>query len=174
MTSVTATLGSIVKAVGLKGEIKLLPSPDFWTEALALEGLDLVSADDDHRTVRVEKYRPKGNTYVIKLSGLESRDDAESVIGSRLDIPLDSLAEGQLPEELKPFQVMGAEVRVKNGDRAGTVVDMLIGPAQRCLIVETENGRRAIPLVPEVVIETDLEAGVIIIDPPEGLLDIEW
>jgi len=28
--------------------------------------------------------------------------------------------------------------------------------------------------VPGVVIETDLEGGVIVIDPPEGLLDIEW
>jgi len=173
MTGEIATLGSIVKAVGLKGELKLLPSPDFWIEALALDGLDLVSADD-HRTVRVVKYRPKGNTYIVKFNGFESRDDAEAAIGSRLDISIDSLTEAEMPGELKPFQVMGAEVRFKNGDRAGTVVDMLIGPAQRCLIVETEKGRRAVPVVSEVVIGTDLENGVIVIDPPEGLLDIEW
>ncbi|MCK4549062.1 MAG: 16S rRNA processing protein RimM [Candidatus Krumholzibacteria bacterium] len=174
MTGETATLGSIVKAVGLKGELKLLPGPDFWTEALALDGLDLVSADDDHRTVRVVKYRPKGNTYIVKFNGIESRDDAEAAIGSRLDVSIDSLTEAEMPGELKPFQVMGAEVRFENGDRAGIVVDILIGPAQRCLIVETEKGRRAVPLVPEVVIGTDIENGVIVIDPPEGLLDIEW
>jgi 16S rRNA processing protein RimM len=174
MTGVTVTLGSIVKAVGLKGEVKLLPSPDFWAEALAFDGLDMVSVNDDHSTVRVEKYRPKGNTYILKITGIESRDDAESVIGSRLDISTDSLTEAEMPGEFKPFQVMGAEVRLKNGDLAGTVVDMLIGPAQRCLIVETEAGRRAVPIVPEVVVKTDLEGGVIVIDPPEGLLDIEW
>ncbi len=174
MTVATVTLGSIVKAVGLKGELKLLPSPDFWIEALTLDGLDLVSADDIHRRARVEKYRPKGSTYIIKFTGIESRDDAEPVIGSRLNVSTGSLTDAQLPDELKPFQVMGAEVRLKNGDRAGVVVDMLIGPAQRCLIVEMENGRRAVPVVPEVVVETDLEGGVIVIDPPEGLLDIEW
>ncbi len=174
MTVETVTLGSIVKAVGLKGELKLLPGPDFWIEALTFDGLDLVTPDDLHRRVRVEKYRPKGNTYIIKLDGIESRDDSELMIGSRLDISTGSLTEAELPEELKPFQVMGAEVRLKNGDRAGVVVDMLIGPAQRCLIVETENGRRAVPVVPEVIVETDLEGGVIVIDPPEGLLDIEW
>jgi 16S rRNA processing protein RimM len=174
MTGETTTLGSIVKAVGLKGELKLLPGPDFWTEALALEGLDLVSADDDHRSVHVERFRPKGNTYIVKFTGIESRDDAEPVIGSRLDVSTDSLTEAELPEEIKPFQVMGAEVRLRNGERAGTVVDMLIGPAQRCLIVETDNGRRAVPMVPELVIETDLEGGVIVIDPPEGLFDLEW
>ncbi len=174
MTVATVTLGSIVKAVGLKGELKLLPSPDFWIEAIMLDGLDLVSADEDHRGVRVEKYRPKGNTYIIKFTGIESRDDAEPVIGSRLDVSTGSLTEAELPGELKPFQVMGAEVRLKNGDRVGTVVDMLIGPAQRCLIVEMKNGRRIVPVVPEVVVESDLEGGVIVIDPPEGLLDIEW
>ena len=174
MTVATVTLGSIVKAVGLKGELKLLPSPDFWSEAIMLDGLDLVSADEDPRGVRVAKYRPKGNTYIIKLTGIESRDDAEPVIGSRLDVSTGSLTEAELPGELKPFQVMGAEVRLKNGDRVGTVVDMLIGPAQRCLIVEMKNGRRIVPVVPEVVVESDLEGGVIVIDPPEGLLDIEW
>jgi 16S rRNA processing protein RimM len=174
MTAATATLGSIVKAVGLKGELKLLPSPDFWIEALDLDGLDLVSVDDIHRGVRVERYRPKGNTYIIKLTGIESRDDAEPAVGSRLDVSTDSLTDEDLPGDLRPFQVMGAEVRLKNGDPAGTVVDMLIGPAQKCLIVEADNGRRAIPLVPEVVVETDLDGGVIVIDPPDGLLDIEW
>ena len=174
MTAATATLGSIVKAVGLKGELKLLPGPDFWTEALGLDGLDLVSADDARRHVKVERFRPKGNTYIVKFTGIESRDDAEPVIGSRLDVATDSLTEEQLPGELKPFQVMGAEVRLKDGQPAGKVVDMLIGPAQRCLIVETVEGRRAVPVVPEVVVETDLEAGIIVIDPPEGLLDIEW
>jgi 16S rRNA processing protein RimM len=174
VTAAIARLGSIVKAVGLKGELKLLPGPDFWTKALMLDGLDLVSVDDDHRGVRVERYRLKGNTFIIKFNGIESRDDAEPVIGSRLEVSTGSLTESELPDELKPFQVMGAEVRLKNGEVAGTVVDMLIGPAQRCLIIDTNKGRSAVPVVPEVVLETDLERGVIVIDPPEGLLDIEW
>jgi len=174
MTAVTATLGSIVKAVGLKGEIKLLPGPDFWTGALVLDVLDLVSDEDVHREVRIEKYRPKGNTYIIKLTGIESRDEAELIIGSRLDVLTESLSEAQLPDEIKPFQVIGSEVRLTSGELAGTVVDILIGPAQRCLIIETEDGRRAVPIVPEVVLETDFDTGVIVIDPPDGLLDIEW
>ena len=174
MTASTATLGSIVKAVGLKGELKLLPGPDFWAGALESDGLDLVSAEDEHRSVRVEKFRVKGNTFILKLTGIEDRNDAEEAVGSRLDVDTGSLSESQQPEELRPFQVMGAEVRLSGGERVGEVVDMLIGPAQRCLIVETGEGRAAVPVVPEVVVETDLESGVIVIDPPAGLLDIEW
>jgi 16S rRNA processing protein RimM len=174
MMATTATLGSIVKAVGLKGELKLLPAPDFWAGALGLNVLDLVSEDGISRRISVERFRPKGNTYIIKFAGIESRDDAEPAVGSRLDISTESLGEDDLPDELRPFQVMGAEVRLKSGEKAGEVVDMLLGPVQRCLIIETKEGRRAVPVVPEVVIDIDLEAGLIVIDPPEGLLDIEW
>jgi 16S rRNA processing protein RimM len=174
MASATATLGSIVKAVGLKGELKLLPGPDFWTGALTAGDLDLVSAGGMRRAVRVERYRAKGNTFIIKFIGIESRDDAEPVVGSRLDISTISLAAESLPDELRPFQIMESEVRLGGGEPVGRVVDMLIGPAQRCLIIETDKGKRAVPLVPEVVVEVDLEAGVVVIDPPDGLLDIEW
>lgn len=174
MTASTATLGSIVKAVGLKGELKLLPSPDFWAAALESDGLDLVSKDEDRRHVRVERFRPKGNTFILKLTGIEDRNGAEDAVGSRLDVDTGALEGGQQPGELKPFQVMGAEVRLAGGESIGTVVDMLIGPAQRCLIVETEGGRTAVPVVPEFIVETDIDGGVIVIDPPEGLLDIEW
>ena len=74
MTAATAILGSIVKAVGLKGELKLLPSPDFWAGALDLDGLDLVSVEDVHLEVRIEKYRPKGkDSYKSKSSSKRKR-----------------------------------------------------------------------------------------------------
>ena len=75
MTARTASLGSIVKTVGLKGEVKLLPGPDFWAGALDARVLSLVSGNGEHRQVSVEKSRIKGNTYIIKLSGIETIDE---------------------------------------------------------------------------------------------------
>jgi len=174
MCSRTATLGSIVKTVGLKGEMKLLPGPDFWTGALDAGGLDLVSRDRTQRRVRVERYRPKGNTYILKLSGIESIDEAQPLVGGRLDIPAEMLTEAGSPEQPLPFQVMEASVRLRDGTEVGTVVDMLLGPVQRCLIVDDGERRFPVPVVPEVVISIDLEEGVVVIDPPDGLLDLEW
>lgn len=170
----TATLGSIVKTVGLKGEMKLLPGPDFWTGALDAGELDLVSRDRTQRRVRVERYRTKGNTYVLKLSGVESIDQAQLLVGSRLDISADIMTEADSPEQPLPFQVMEASVRLGDGTEVGIVVDMLLGPVQRCLIVDDGERRFPVPVVPEVVISIDLEAGIVVIDPPEGLLELEW
>jgi len=174
MAACVATLGSIVKTVGLKGELKLLPGPDFWPGALGAGSLDLVSSGEVRRHVTVEKYRTKGRTFIIKFSEIRSIDEAEPVVGSRLDVSTDDLGVASLPEELKPFQVMDAEVRLKDGTRVGQVVDMLMGPVQDCLIVDTGEHRTAVPAVPEVLVEVDVDGGVITIDPPPGLLDLEW
>lgn len=169
-----ATLGSIVKTVGLKGEMKLLPGPDFWTGALNARELDLVSRDSTQQRVHVERYRAKGNTYILKLSGIETIDQAQPLVGSRLDVSAEMLTEADSPEEPLPFQVMDSAVRLGDGTQVGTVVDMLLGPVQRCLIVDDGERRFPVPIVPEVVVSIDIEEGVVVIDPPEGLLELEW
>jgi 16S rRNA processing protein RimM len=174
MTAMIALLGDIVKPVGLKGEVKLLPGPDFWAGALGAARLELVSKDNVRRPVTVEKSRIKGNTFVLKLSGIETRDQAEPVVGQRLEVSMEDIAEGEGPEGLMPFQAIDSEVYLGDGTFLGVVVDMLLGPNQDCLIVEKDGERFIIPNVPEVVRSFDIEKGRFEIDPPEGLLDLRF
>ena len=174
MAAETVSLGSIVKTVGLRGEVKLLPGPDFWIEALAAHFLDLVSGEGDHRQVSVDHCRNKGTTYILKLSGIESIDEAKSIVGDSLEVDLEDLDEDLCPDRLLPFQAEGLEVRTTDGATVGVVVEMLLGPVQDCLIIEDKGERMIVPNVPEVVSEIDLEGGFIVIDPPDGLLDLRW
>ena len=167
-------LGDIVNTVGLKGEVKLHPSRDFWAEVLDAGELDLVSQSGVHRTVRIEKYREKRNVFVLKFSDIENIDQAESIVGYTLEVLLESLDGSLFPKELRLFQVAGAEVFQKDGTFAGKVVDILAGTQQDCLVVEKDGERYLVPNVPEVVCSIDLDRCVIEIDPPEGLLDLRW
>jgi 16S rRNA processing protein RimM len=173
MTAATADLGTIVKAVGRKGEVKLLPGPDFWLEAFQARTFTLLS-ENSVREVHVEGFRAKGNAYILKLAGFETIDDAESIVGSTLNVSLDALDESALPKQLMPFQLMGRTVRLSDGTPVGKVVDMLLGTVQRCLIVEKGEERFLIPDAPGVIVNIDGENGAIEIDPPEGLLDLRW
>lgn len=56
------------------------------------------------------------------------------------------------------------------GEVAGTVAHVVEGPAQDLLVVDTPAGERMVPLVGEIVVKVDVEAGRVEIDPPEGLL----
>ncbi len=174
MTAEIVLLGKIVKTVGLKGEIKLLPSPDFWPGTLGVNGLVLVSPKGVSRQVNIDRKRPKGNTFVIKLSGIDTIDEAEKHVGSTLEVSMDKIGDASAPDKLLPFQAIGAEVRLPGGEVVGTVTDMLLGPGQDCLIVERDAEQLIIPNVPEVVVNVDVEKKIIEIDPPDGLLDLRW
>jgi 16S rRNA processing protein RimM len=174
MITEAVTIGSIVKAVGLKGEVKLLPGADFWPGALHAPVLDLVSSNGARRQVRIDKLRAKGQTFILKLSGVEGIDEAESVVGSDLEVSLEGLGPDQMPGAPLPCQMIDLEARLGNGDVIGRVVDLLLGPDQQCLIVERAGERLLVPNVPDVVVRIDLPGGFIVLDPPEGLLDLRW
>lgn len=174
MTVNAVTLGKLVKAVGLKGEVKLLPGPDFWPKALDADGLDLISGGAVQRTVQVENVRAKGRTFILRLSGITDIDLAESVVGSELIISMESLDKSLMPPEPLPCQLLGLEVRLEDGSVRGEITDLLLGSDQKCFIVDNGSERFLVPNVPEVVKEIDIEKGFMIVDPPEGLFDLEW
>src|SRR5699024_366361 len=75
----------------------------------------------------------------------------------------------QPEERLRSADVFA--VRVAGRER-GTVTGIDHYPAQDLLIVRTPDRRRVqLPLVEELVPEVDLEAGVVLADPPGGLFD---
>ncbi len=174
MLAANVSLGDIVNTVGLKGEVKLLPSRDFWEGVLKASEFDLVSKGGARRKVRIERYRGKRNVFILKFSGIDDIDNAESIVGSALEVLVESLDRAYLPRELRPFQVLEADVFLKDGTFAGKVVDILDGTQQDCLVVEKEGERFLVPIVPELVSSIDLDNRVIEIDPPEGLLDLRW
>jgi len=170
----TAILGRIVKAVGLKGEVKLLPAPDFWLGALTAASLDVVLDEHVQRTVHVNRRRPKGETFILKFDGIDTVEAAEPLVGSTLEISLEALGGAPVPDVLLPCQLIGLEVVLPGGTPFGFIVDMLLGAAQNCLIIEKDGERYLVPHVPEFVRRVSIEDGIIEIDPPEGLLDLRW
>lgn len=170
----TAILGAIVKTVGLKGEVKLNPGPDFWPDALGATLLDVVFDDAVERTVHVTGYRPSGHAFVLRLEGIETIEKAQPLVGRSLAIALDAMGDVAPPERALPCQFIGLTVRLADGATLGTVVDLLLGPSQDCLIVERDGERYLVPNVPGLIRRQDLDEGFIEIDPPEGLLDLRW
>jgi 16S rRNA processing protein RimM len=174
MTVEAVTLGKFVRAVGLKGEVKFLPGPDFWPRALDADRFDLISDDAIQRTVQIENVRAKGGTFILRLSGITVIDLAESVVGNELVISLESLDKALMPPEPLPCQLMGLEVRLEDGSVKGQIADLLLGSDQKCFIVDNGSERFLVPNVPEVVKKIDIEDGFMIVDPPEGLFDLEY
>jgi 16S rRNA processing protein RimM len=167
-------LGRFVKAFGVKGELKFLRSDDFWRDALQSQLLEMRRVGEDGVVetgpVKIERARPHGGNYVVKLEGVETRTDAEQEIGGELFVPREEL-DVEPPNEERPFQVLGLTVKTEEGGLVGRIRSVIYSAAHPIYDVEGEEGDVMIPAVPEFVVARDDEAGVITIRPIPGLLD---
>jgi 16S rRNA processing protein RimM len=164
-------LGEIVKAVGLRGEVKLRLGEDFWDAALDSAQLEL---DDGatRRPVRVEMWRPHGpGTCVLHLQGIDDRTAAEALVGRELVLQAGALDVEPPPAPL-PFQLRGLRVELVDGALVGEIAAVLKMPAQDVMVVRGADREHLIPNVAPIVREVDWVAGVMRIDPPAGLLEL--
>lgn len=164
-------LGTVTKVIGLRGEVRLRQTPDFWEEALESTALRWRGAAADE-PLQVEAWRPHGTgMWVLRLAAIQDRTAAEALVGRELEVEMDAL-DVPLPEGLRPFQVRGLQVVHVNGTPLGEVVDLLAMPAQDLLVVRNGEREHWIPAVAPIVRRIDWNARRVEVDPPDGLLEM--
>jgi len=170
-------VGHLNKPHGTKGELFVWPLTDnpesVYAPGSALHGADEgASAPDPHLPpLRIVSARPFRRGYLVSFAGVRTREDAELLQGRYLLTELDSvapLAEG----ELFYHQLLGMEVVTKDGRLLGEIVEVYELRPAHLLEVHGPAGDVMIPFLSHIVVETDPDARRMVIDPPEGLLDL--
>jgi 16S rRNA processing protein RimM len=111
--------------------------------------------------VTVEASRPHQGRFIVHVSGVDDRDAAAALTGTRVfALRLDEADHG----EVWVHDVIGASVTDRAGREHGKVVAVEANPAHDLLVLE---GGGLVPMVFVVEHEGDR----VVIDPPEGLLD---
>ncbi len=165
-------LGQLARPFGIKGELKLIPSQDFWEEVLGSKKLFLRTygnGDSGVRPLQLKHFRRQKKFYVLTAEGISDRTAAESLVGGELFIAVDGL-DVALPDKMLPFQVIGSSVESEDGNVFGEVSDVLFTPVHDIYEVTGENGTFLVPAVPEFVISMDAQERRIIIRPIPGLI----
>jgi 16S rRNA processing protein RimM len=165
-------LGRFVKAFGIRGELKLYASPDFWMEALASQRLFVArEGDEGRRSVVVEYAQAHQKQYIVKLEGIEERNDAEQEVGADLFIDMQE-PDVKLPDYELPFQVMGMHVKTEDGRDLGHITDVIASPGQNVYEVTAGNGGKVlIPAVDAFIVARNFDDGEMTVRPIPGLLD---
>ena len=114
------------------------------------------------REVVVEVTRPHQGRYIVHLSGIDGRDEAAALTGTRVFAEV--LPTDPSSDDVWVHQVIGAEVVDRSGRSHGPVVAVEANPAHDLLVLESGG------LVPMVFVVEHLD-GRVLIDPPDGLLD---
>lgn len=156
--------GEVGKPHGLGGEVYVIRISD---DPLRFEpGSRLIHADG--RELVVESSRPHRDRLLVKFQGFDDRTAAEGLRGP-LHVPSQDVRALE-EDEYWPHELTGCSVVLRDGTKVGEVSAVVPSPAHDLLQIETPAGERLVPIVKEMVIEVDVAARRITVDPPEGLL----
>jgi 16S rRNA processing protein RimM len=160
-----------VRTHGLKGEVVAELLTDFPERFDDLKEL-IVVAPSGQRTLReLEDYWFQKDRVVLKLADYDDIDKAKELIGSVFAV----LEADRVPladDEFYDWELEGCTVKVADKS-IGQVRSVMRTGGAEILIVGDEAGKeRLIPLAASIVVEIDRTGKTILVDPPEGLLDL--
>lgn len=160
-----------VRPRGLKGEIVAELLTDFPERFEDVEELVLVSPRGERHTERLEDYWFQNDRVVLKLSGYDDVETAKELVGFEFAVPESERV--PLPaDHYYDWELEGCTVQV-GAESIGQVNSVLKTGGAEILVVTDNAGReRLIPLAESIVVKVDPERKSIVIDPPEGLLDL--
>lgn len=154
-------IGTVARPHGVRGALRVrMHDP----ESESLSGARRVFLGAREYDLRSVKKVP--GAYLIEVAGILDRDAAEGLRDApvalrREDVPLD---EG----EVLLADLVGCRVELPDGTSWGEVEDVEAGFQDR-LVIGDGDVERMLPLVDAFVIEIDLDARRVVVDPPEGL-----
>lgn len=170
-------VGRLDRPHGIKGEIVVSLLTDHPGSVFAsgvLLSLGEADADlpsPDLPPLRIESTRPFRRGLLVRFGGVDDRNQAQLLCGRYLFRALEDLeplAEG----EVFHHQLLGMTVVTVEGEEVGTVREVYDLEPAELLEIHGDRGTVMVPYRAEIVVDVDVDAERITIDPPEGLLDL--
>ena len=165
-------VGQIVRPHGIRGEVVVEVTTD-EPAARFTPGAALVTDPATAGPLTIEAVRPHQGRLIVAFEGVPDRDGADALRGVKLcvdsaDVPLPTD-----PDEYHDFQLVGLAAVSSSGEALGEIVRVAHGPGADLLVLRRPGGSDAlVPFVKAIVPTVDLDAGRVVLTPPEGLLDL--
>ncbi len=165
-------IARIARTRGNRGEVLADLYTDFPDRFNALEKVWLEFADGRRLMVSIEDAWEHKGREVLKFAGIDDIGAAEAFIGCWVQVPSEEAV--KLPEGTYfDHDLIGCVVQNTQGTDVG-IVDDVLRIAENSLLVVKGSGREyLIPAVESICIRVSIEEKRILIDPPEGLLDLD-
>ena len=166
-------IGEVARPHGVAGELRI----KLYNEEsrILARGVTVVLTPkgrpvSEGRPVRIEALRQVPGAPLIRLADVSGRDAAEALRGATLSVPRSQfppLEEG----EFYACDVEGAEARLADGTRVGTVRALVDYPTCQALLVEKEGGGELeVPVREDFIVRIDPAQPAVIF---QGLGELE-
>ena len=125
---------------------------------------------DNGKELEIKSSRWHNQVLLLSFIGINDRNQIEELRDQLMSADVDII---QLaPGEYHYQQLIGCEVFLEKGDLVGAVTEIVKLPGQDLLSIERNGKEVLVPMVAAIIISIDVEKKKIVINPPEGLLDV--
>ena len=172
-TAGLVAVARVAKTRGVRGEVVANLLTDFPERFDRLEELVAVGPAGERELLAIENHWFHGPRVVLKFEGYDAPETARALVGRELAVPESEAVE--LEEgEFYDWQLAGCRVETTDGAPLGAVRELLRAGGDAPLLVVRDGGgrERLIPFAESICVEVDIDARLIRVDPPEGLLEL--
>ncbi len=162
-------IGKVQRSQGNRGQVKLrlfeqvLPEFSCYKVYLSKAG--------ELEEFTAESLEMDRHSVFLKLKGVDTLAQADALVGREILVPEDCfrpLAEGRYYD----FQLLGCRVVTREGIEVGTVEGLMPAGKETLLVVMRDGKELFIPLTEAICLRIDPKGKEIVIEPPDGLLEL--
>ncbi|MFF5080917.1 ribosome maturation factor RimM [Actinoplanes sp. NPDC000266] len=184
-------VGQIGKPHGIRGEVSVVVRTDEPEERFVPGSVFVTEVPKDRRVSTGPAAVPAGVPYqvpkqlvleqirwhqgrgIAQFENVYDRNIAEALRGVWLQVDSSELTPSDDPDEFHDHQLVGLRVESLSGELHGTVERIEHAPSSDLIVLKkTGGGTALIPFVSAIVPTVDLDGGRVVVDLPEGLLDL--
>ena len=172
----TVVVGRIGRPHGVRGLVTVevrTDDPDLRFEP----GSVLVTDPPERGPLTVVDKRWHSGTLLLQLAGPDgevfgTREALESVRNTLLLVPVSDLPELADPDSYYDHELIGLAARLPDGSPLGEVAAVRHEGVELLVVRRDDGGELLVPFVRAIVPTVDVAGGHVVVDPPEGLLEL--
>ena len=164
-------VGRIGRPHGVRGEVTVEVRTDDPDQRF-VPGADLLTDPPGRGPLTLAAARWHREILLLTFEGIGSREVAETYRDTELLVPIADLPELDDPEAYYDHQLVGLAARLTDGSVLGEVVAVRHEGADLLVVHRPGGGEVLVPFVAAIVPTVDLDGGYLVVDPPEGLLEL--
>ena len=165
-------IARIIKARGIKGEVACDILTDFPERFHSLHPVTVSLPGKDRLRLTIENSWFHKGRVILKFEGCDTMSAAEKLVGASVLIA----ESAQQPLEAGEFyehEIVGSTVASVGGRFRGQVTGLMrTGGTDLLVVVDDDHREHLIPFTEEICTDVDVKGKVILIRPPEGLLEL--
>jgi 16S rRNA processing protein RimM len=164
-------VGRVVRPHGHRGHVVIEPETDRAEERFSVGATLYARRGERIEPLTVQRSRRHDRRWIVGFDRVTTIDEAEALRDVELKIPVETLpvlAAGAY----YVHDLVGCRLETLEGRAVGRVTRVDLGTGVPLLAVAAPGGEVLVPLAEAICRRVDVDAKIIVVDPPEGLLDL--